>query len=621
MSVQQRALKTVANEMKSMADATILGMSMLSFTLTEMARFTNIHDSIYSLEHAIYALLSGNLTPDLIPVADVQSLLRAASNSLATWGFQLCVSSPTQVYELRNFQYARHRNDLYITLHIPYSSFPHIALYRTYFLPLPVNGQPGLTTTIKHFPEWFLRDAEGKFLAEFTGAASDIRHTIDINLVRFDFLNRPTCFSSIMADDVRGIHDMCDFTTQRREISPTVVNINKTAFVIHNLTDPTVICANSSHVVSSHICIPCVISLACHCLLHSAETRMLGPVDCDSHTNEPVKTLHASYNGAILQAFYQVEDVSLSTNHLVPPGDIMSLENLNLTFLEDHADDLLSNDQSLAYSLKKIEQSLNSSSPPILYSAADKILTQYIRELGERQSSFPDFQSVHTYVTCGAYVISLGLFLLILVLRRKYHALALILMSAPVTQRVSAIRIRTAQTYKPISPTQLSVIDYVQTLRYHDRVIISALFVVIAVLLALIVFVRKAFQRRAHLYLDVAGHNEVVQLKMARLVDASRLYSIRLPPDATRLILRSWCIVAVVIFDTPCWKLCHSKTHVETSLPRIVFVSPWKLRALRRILQSDSYIVRPVIFYSHEQLILQPSEPAVLSAAGSSVQH
>lgn len=317
-------------------------------------------------------------------------------------------------------------------------------------------------------------------------------------------------------------------------------------------------------------------------------------------------TVHPAYSAIILQSFYDVANMSLSTNYLVSSQDILPIEPLNLTLPDENVESLIARDDQLKFSLRKIEKAINGSQE-IFFSDSDRLVKQMIREMAQQRTSFPDFYAPGTYLLAGAYLIAIILLLFIIVLRRKYHALAMILMSSSETHRTNAVRIRTAAPTTQIPVTPAPIVQWLETLQSHEQAIICALIVIVLIIIALMICIRRSFRRRAYVYIDVESEREMQQIQLYQFPNRNRTYALRLPPVPTRLILRSVKLFGILVIDTPKWYMIHQFTGHQIDLPKIILISPTKLRSMQRILASDNYRVRPAIIYSYEQNILEPT--------------
>jgi hypothetical protein len=100
--------------------------------------------------------LQGQLSPKLLSVELVTQILENVTRELQDNSYYLCHETPQDLYESRNFDYARHGNDIIIQLRLPYSRFRPLNLYRTITLPMKVNGQQGFVTQLQDVPKYLV---------------------------------------------------------------------------------------------------------------------------------------------------------------------------------------------------------------------------------------------------------------------------------------------------------------------------------------------------------------------------------------------------------------------------------------------------------------------------------
>jgi hypothetical protein len=99
-----------------MSDHTFLWVNALLYAIVELSRYITIHEEIITLETGVEALVSSQLTPALISVKEIQTILNNLTRTLSANGQKLCASTPQNVFESKSFQFMRHKDSLYIHL-------------------------------------------------------------------------------------------------------------------------------------------------------------------------------------------------------------------------------------------------------------------------------------------------------------------------------------------------------------------------------------------------------------------------------------------------------------------------------------------------------------------------
>jgi hypothetical protein len=603
LNEEQKSISTIAANIRLISDENFAWIKAQSVVMRELQRYVDAHDSIFDLQAAVEGLLGGNLSPTLISPLDMQAIIANSSKVLAEKGWKLCISHPKDVYESRSFSYTRHRHILFIRLMLPYSKFPPMTVFRSRTFPMPVKGSQGLVTELKTVPEWFIQDRKGKMLGQLIDPPTLTVPIIEASNVIMHHQKNGSCLKAIIEDDTDRIQANCDFSTKKAVIEPLYVRLNRSSFLIHNLTQPQLACeGHQAKNVSEASCLPCVINLSCDCFLNSEEVSLFSEWDCTSKEKEGSVILHAAYNAAALKSFYDLTNATLSGTELVDSDKIADTQSLQLSFFSDNVTRLLAADTERSYSLRKIVETLNSSntSNSILHSASEAILLNYLNEMAKFQTSFPNFQDRQTYFILAPYPVMIALGLIVIVMYRRYQVIiALLALQSP--RPTLAFDLRTTSTIAPTTTTQFPIFDWVQTIRYHEMV----LFVIIAALamcvLAVCIAVKRSFSRKSFLYIDVSNDHHIAQLRMYQFTDATRAFTICLPPEETRLAFRSFAVFGIITFTSQQWTLKNNLTGIQTALPRILLVPYAKLKSFKRIFESQlNYKVQPLIVHTHQ---------------------
>jgi hypothetical protein len=225
------------------------------------------------------------------------------------------------------------------------------------------------------------------------------------------------------------------------------------------------------------------------------------------------------------------------------------------------------------------------------------VLAQYLRQLATTEASFPNFNSLETWLIltplpCCALLLISSIFL-----HRRVQILTMAL--AISTPRVQAFELKTPTTTAAPTTTASPILQWIDTFRQHDLVLIS---LVIGIIICMIIMQLQRIARLqdVHLYIDLSNSTQVVQLKLFCLPDSSRCYEVKLPRQNTQLVFRSYFFFGVLAFTSPPWTLSHSLTKKQIKLPRILLIAPWKLQKLHQIFLADHYIASPLVIHTHE---------------------
>jgi hypothetical protein len=166
MKEDQRVIEKLLNSYRELEENENTEMNTIAFMAMEISRYVSIHDSIQLLEQGIEDLVSGHLTPKLIEVELLTSVLQNMSTPLMEHDLRLCYNNVRDVYNSQNFDVARSGSDLFIRIRVPYSKFG----YETEIVSLPVPGRQGWTTRIKGIPSVLIVAQSFGLIGEMSGS-------------------------------------------------------------------------------------------------------------------------------------------------------------------------------------------------------------------------------------------------------------------------------------------------------------------------------------------------------------------------------------------------------------------------------------------------------------------
>jgi hypothetical protein len=230
-----------------------------------------------------------------------------------------------------------------------------------------------------------------------------------------------------------------------------------------------------------------------------------------------------------------------------------------------------------------------------------------MRQMAQTEASFPNFNSIETWLIltplpCIAILLTSAIFLhrRVQVLHHGSHLIA-----AP---RAHAFDLRTSHSNATTTTTQSPLIQWIDTFRQHDFILIS---LIIGVIICLIFISMAVAPRVSKTFIFVHRFEHtthVVQLKFFCLPDYSRCYAVTLPRQNTHLAFRSYFFFGVIAFTSQPWTLSHSLTKKQIKLPRILLIPPWKLRKLHQIFAADHYVANPLVIHTHEYAYTRPTD-------------
>jgi hypothetical protein len=170
----------------------------------------------------------------------------------------------------------------------------------------------------------------------------------------------------------------CDLTVRKKELPPTYLKLAERKYVVSNLTRVHSFCRGNTRTPrSSEQCVPCLVTLGCSCSLLASEIAISAEnPNCDNYTSQT--QMSQAMNLAVIQAFYELNNVSLYGARLVDAKVLETVQPINLPFFSDRTNKLLAANKEAGYSLKKLTESVQNGSV-ILHTPADAVVHNLLR--------------------------------------------------------------------------------------------------------------------------------------------------------------------------------------------------------------------------------------------------
>jgi hypothetical protein len=189
---QQRTMGEVYAQIRALGDSNYMEYSALTYIAQEIAKYIMVKQNVQQVELGVEAL------PKLLSVELVTQILDNVKRELEENSYHLCYETPQDLYESRNFDYARHGNDIIIRLRLPYSRFRPLNLYRTITLPMEVNGQQGFVTQLQDVPKYLVSSLAQDLVDEIAEMPSF--PVVEMYEVKWHTENMQSCIYHLMKD-------------------------------------------------------------------------------------------------------------------------------------------------------------------------------------------------------------------------------------------------------------------------------------------------------------------------------------------------------------------------------------------------------------------------------------
>jgi hypothetical protein len=258
---------------------------------------------VQQIEEGIEALVQGQLSPKLLSADLMEQVIANVTAEVGTTSYYVCFKTPQDVYESRNFDYARQGNDLIIRLRLPYSTQAPLNLYTSIVFQLRVNGQQGYVTELLQIPKYFLSNiARG-----LVGEVDSIPQTpvVESYAVKWHTQVTQSCLYNLLIDEPESAKTSCQFSARKQVIEPMYIRLDKGIFILSNYTRVRAYCPHGSPCsLTNATCFPCFAKIECDCSLLADGDVIVTPADrCLRHECFTSLLLHGM-NLPLLQSFY-----------------------------------------------------------------------------------------------------------------------------------------------------------------------------------------------------------------------------------------------------------------------------------------------------------------------------
>lgn len=352
------AIKFIQSEIYSTKSNLEQVIDYLMDILTDQIKTTSkLNFQLEKLKAGIFELVSGNLSPFLVPkktllstLQDIQALLQQRYA-----GFHLTVKTLVDVYSHCKFLYARNGTKLYITLKLPISYIEKpFSMFKVMSVPVPINSTSNNATQILDLPEYFavssgnqlyttLRNSD---LQDCTGKST----TYCSSSFTLSPVTSSSCILALYANDKTQIKKLCNFRYVHDIIKPTIMELTSNTLLIYRTPLLSMECHNKHKMVTG--CDFCICSLPCRCSVSSNDFYIIPRLGSCHKLADYITIMHP-VNLALLQHFFDnsvVEKLLADTTFKT----IVNVSVPNLKFYD--MSNVIANDNKAHLNLRKMAE-------------------------------------------------------------------------------------------------------------------------------------------------------------------------------------------------------------------------------------------------------------------------
>ena len=138
--------------------------TMLSLFAQQLDQSYTVNHHLDKISAAIADLVTGKLSPLIIPPGDITTTLDFVQNHLSVQGFHVVRQSPQYYYKYGSFTVTRRSHSVFISLKFPITFHKEpFKLYKILSFPVPINDTSRDATQIVDINDYFLISADERY--------------------------------------------------------------------------------------------------------------------------------------------------------------------------------------------------------------------------------------------------------------------------------------------------------------------------------------------------------------------------------------------------------------------------------------------------------------------------
>lgn len=429
-------------------------------------------------------------------------------------------------YSSNKFLFARHNNDLFVTVKFPISSqrLP-LKLYKVISLPVPtsenVTSKMQATQLLSLADYFVITPHHDYFLSLNSQDLADCVHGTSIlcfsNWPQSP-ITVPDCTMALFANNVQQVKELCNFRYIQNALNSNIIELSPTSVLLYNTPTIVLDCPEEKKVLKG--CAFCVFHIPCRCSL-STNTLFFAPrlVSCYQGLSN-FSVIHP-VNLALLQQFFDESKLSnLFGNTYFPTPINMSIP--EFIFYNHTMHDVLADDHKAHLNLKKIANAVKKDQK-IFKSLAEPLLDGQI----EIPQEWPNTSDIITLVSLSLAGICFVLCILLCIKVRKICTTLLILKEVhhASSQNVPSFIYRKPSSEETLEDTSEEFIEFTWV---HASVIISVIVLVILLIVMYLLYKSKS-QKGSIIALELTSGGNCVIVPITHLSLCPSYYVITKP--------------------------------------------------------------------------------------------
>lgn len=296
---------------------------------------------------SIALLMTGKISPRLIPPSEIKATLNFVQTHLAQEGYHVVKQNPQYYYEFGQFTVTRRNNSLFVAMKFPICS--QNVLYKAYKIlsyPVPINDTSNDATMLTDVNDFFIISSNHQFHTSLDKSALTQCVGTELKTCKLHPLLKSssdiTCEAALFLDDKVNIKSKCNFRFLKNTTKPHILELPKSKILIYQTPNFTLRCKGNDKLVKG--CSFCIMAIPCQCQLITEKVQFNQKVKLCKNDTRYVSMVYP-VNLALLQQFFndsQLRQVvadtafNLSIDVKIPPFKLYE-HKMSKIFADDNA--------------------------------------------------------------------------------------------------------------------------------------------------------------------------------------------------------------------------------------------------------------------------------------------
>ena len=255
---------------------------------------------------SIALLLTGKISPLLIPPKEMERTLNFVQRHLTPLGYQVLRQTPQYYYEFGKFSIMRRNLSIFISVKLPIT--PHNVRYNVFKIlvfPVPVNESSPHATQLFDVNDYFVISSNHQFHTALSQSALNQCQGQKLMTCTLHPMLRTsaeiTCEAALFLNDKEKIKKICNFRFLLNKIKPHILELPLSKILIYQISSFTLRCRGNDKIMKG--CNYCMMTIPCQCTVIGNNMQFDQKIILCKNETRDIMTLYP-VNLAVIQQFF-----------------------------------------------------------------------------------------------------------------------------------------------------------------------------------------------------------------------------------------------------------------------------------------------------------------------------